>query len=67
MTLQAVENLVKDIIGQGWPNYGPPTSLIRPAKYLAHLFQAPRFRLWTAVQQHWLMPVSCWLVCHSSN
>jgi len=25
---------------------------LRPAKYLAHFFQAPRFRLWTAVQQH---------------
>ena len=36
---------------QGWPNYGPPTSLIWPAKYLAHFFQVTRFRLWTAVQQ----------------
>jgi len=33
--------------------FGPPTSLIWSAKYLAHIFQA-RFRLWTAVQQHWL-------------
>jgi len=57
---------------QGWPNYdtraasGSPTSLIRPAKYLAHFSQAPRFELWTAVQQYWLLPVSCWLVCRSS-
>jgi len=61
------------IVTQGWPNYGPraaygrPTSLFRPAKYLADFFQAPRFRLWTAVQQHWLLPVSCWFVCRSST
>jgi len=30
-------------------------------------FQAPGFRLWTAVQQHWLLPVPCWLVCRSST
>jgi len=42
---------------QRWPNYGPPTSLIRPAKYLAYFFQVPRFRLPTAVQQHQLLPV----------
>jgi len=38
-----------------------------PVKYLAHFFQALRFRLWTAVQQHWLLLVSCWLVCRSST
>jgi len=43
---------------QRWPNYGPraasgpPTSLMRPVKYLANFFQVPRFRLSTAVQQH---------------
>jgi len=42
---------------QGWPNYGPPTSLMRPAKHFAHFFQAPRFRLLTAAQQRWLLPV----------
>ena len=47
-----------------WPNYGPwaasglPTSLIRPAKYIAHFFQVPPFRLPTAVQQHQLPPVT---------
>ena len=30
---------------QWWRNYGPPISLIRPAKYLAHFFQVPHFRL----------------------
>jgi len=58
-------------LAHGWPNYdplaafGPPTSLIQPAKYLAHFIQAPRSN-WTAVQQHWLLPVS-WLVCRSSS
>jgi len=37
------------VIRQGWPNYGRPISLIQPAKYLAYFFQAPRFRLWTAL------------------
>jgi len=32
---------------------------VGPAKYLAHCFQTPRFRLWSAVQQHWLLPISC--------
>jgi len=27
------------IVRQGWPSYGPPTSLIRPAKYLAQFFK----------------------------
>jgi len=56
--------ILQNTVEQGWPNNcwraasGPPTSLIRPAKYFAHFFQAPRFRLWTAVQQHWLLPVT---------
>jgi len=51
-------------LGQEWPNYSlraasnPPASLILPAKYLAHFYQAPRFQLWTAVQQHWLLLVT---------
>jgi len=32
-----------------------PAGRIRPAKSLAQFFQAPRFPLWTAVQQHWLL------------
>jgi len=27
------------ILLQEWPNYGPQTSFIRPAKYLAHFFK----------------------------
>jgi len=45
----------------------PPTSLIRPAEYVAHFVQGPRFRLWTVVQQRWLLPVSCSIVCCSST
>jgi len=37
---------------------GQPTSLLRPAKYLVLFFQAPRFRLWTTVQEHWLLLVT---------
>jgi len=36
-----------------------PPGRICPAKHRADFFQALRFRLWTAVQKHWLMPVSC--------
>jgi len=43
---------------QGWPNYGPLTILFWPPKYLARFFQAPHFRLWTAVPQHWLLTVT---------
>ena len=41
---------------RGGPKYGPqaacdpPTSLIQPAKYLAHFFQAQHFQKQTAVQ-----------------
>jgi len=42
-----------------------PSGHIRPADQFnptqqipCTFFQAPRFRLWTAVQQHWLLPVT---------
>ena len=56
-------------LNKGWPKYVPravsfpPTSLIRPAKYLEHFFQAPRFRVWTAGQQHWRL-LTCQLQQH---
>ena len=56
-------NTMPQTIKQGWPNSGSRvasvrlTSLILPAKYLAHFFHAPHFRLWTAVQHHLLLPV----------
>jgi len=34
-----------------------PADRIRSHKYLANFIQAPRFRLWTEAQQHWLLPV----------
>jgi len=34
-----------------------PAGRTRRAKYLAHFLQALRFRLWTVVQQHWLLSV----------
>ena len=30
-------------------------------------FQAPRFQLWTAVESHWLLAVSCWLHCRGGT
>jgi len=51
-----------------------PASRVRPADQFnlprripCIFFPAPRFRLWPGVQQHWLLPVSCWLVCRSST
>jgi len=38
---------------------GPPNTM--------HIFQAPRFQLWTTVQSHWLLAVSCWLDCRGGN
>ena len=36
------------------PSYLFNSSRQKPCTF----FQAPRFRLWTAVQQHWLLPVT---------
>jgi len=45
-----------------------PTGQFNPAHQIpCTLIQAPRFPLWTAVDQHWLLPVSFWLVFRSST
>jgi len=47
---------------QGWPNYDRirPADRFNPARQTpCTFFQAPRFRLWTAVQEHWLLSISC--------